>query len=429
MVPECRRVSVVRLVPDNESEVRLKALCSLTSKLWNEVNYVRRRQFFKGKGVDLKETYREFYEKYKSLIGSVTAQQVLNKNGEAWRSFFSLLKAKKEGKLPPYIAKVNPPGYKKRGKVRELWAVLRNDQYRIEGNKIVLKGLGAVGRIEMEYRGLIHLKGKQGRIEIHYDADSKKWYAYISFEVYEKAVRGVWRKVPQASKGDLRAGVDIGVNNLFAVYVEDGTSLLVNGRPLKSISHYWRERIAKYQNIINKYGIKSSRKLRLMYRKWRKEVKSFINTQIRRLVEQLYGSGVSVIYVGYPKNIAQESGNFNTVQVWSYGYLLRRLNEVSEEYGVAVLFVDESYTSTTCPIHGDSCGKRITRGLFKCTKLNKVFNADITAAYNILIKGLTITPNPLEGVGVMGWKPSPGLNKKDVAPNLPTLTTPRTPTL
>jgi len=242
-----KRTSIVRLVPDRGAEARLKALCSLSSKLWNEVNYARRRQFFEGKGVNLEETYKEFYEKYKTLIGSATAQQVLNKNNEAWRSFFNLLKAKKEGKLPPFIMKINPPGYRKKRKSRILWTVLRNDQYEIREDKIILKGLGAIGRIEVGYKGLIHLKGKQGRLEIRYDPDRRRWYAHISFEVEEKTVRGVWRKIPQIPKGDLRAGIDIGVNNLFAVYVENGESLLVNGRPLKSISHYWREMIAEYQ--------------------------------------------------------------------------------------------------------------------------------------------------------------------------------------
>jgi hypothetical protein len=30
-------------------------------------------------------------------------------------SFFSALRAKKEGRLPRFIARVNPPGYRKRG--------------------------------------------------------------------------------------------------------------------------------------------------------------------------------------------------------------------------------------------------------------------------------------------------------------------------
>jgi len=106
------------------------------------VNYARRRQFFETKRVDLKGTYKEFYERYKALIGSATAQQILIKNNEAWRSFFSLLKAKKEGKLPPFVTKVNPPGYKKKIGSRELWAVLRNDQFKIEENKCS-KGAGS----------------------------------------------------------------------------------------------------------------------------------------------------------------------------------------------------------------------------------------------------------------------------------------------
>ena len=47
------------------------------------------------KSVDFKGTYREFYEKYKPLIGSATAQTIIRKNNEAWKSFFGLLKLKK----------------------------------------------------------------------------------------------------------------------------------------------------------------------------------------------------------------------------------------------------------------------------------------------------------------------------------------------
>ncbi|MEM0111360.1 MAG: hypothetical protein QXK90_01195, partial [Candidatus Parvarchaeota archaeon] len=80
---EMRRTLTLRLLPDRGSENRLKLLCSLSAKLWNEVNYARRRMFFEEKRVDLKTSYREFYERYKVLIGSATAQQILNKNDEA----------------------------------------------------------------------------------------------------------------------------------------------------------------------------------------------------------------------------------------------------------------------------------------------------------------------------------------------------------
>ncbi|MEM4971662.1 MAG: hypothetical protein QXE01_10485 [Sulfolobales archaeon] len=168
------RAVMLRLLPDEGAEERLKSLCNLSSKLWNEVNYARRRMFFETKRVDLKATYKEFYERYKKIIGSATTQQVLNKNDEAWRSFFSSLKAKREGRLPPFITRVSPPGYRKRGGIRILWTVLRNDQYRIDGEYIVIKGLGAIGSMRVRYSGRIHVVGRQGRAEIHYDADDKK---------------------------------------------------------------------------------------------------------------------------------------------------------------------------------------------------------------------------------------------------------------
>jgi hypothetical protein len=45
----------------------------------------------------LEGSYRKFYERYELLIGSATAQQVLNKNDDLWRNFFRLLELKREG--------------------------------------------------------------------------------------------------------------------------------------------------------------------------------------------------------------------------------------------------------------------------------------------------------------------------------------------
>jgi putative transposase len=227
---------------------------------------------------------KEFYEKYKPLIGSATAQQILNRNNEAWRGFFRLLELKREGRLPPFITWVNPPGYRKRDGSRMLWAVLRKDQYKMDDDKIILKCLGAVGWIEVGYKGPIHLKSEQGALEIRYDSDRKKWHAHVSFEVSEKAVRGEWRQVPQQSKGNLAAGIDVGINNLMAIYVEDGLTTLVNGRPLKATSHYWRMRIAEYQSTLNRYGLKTSRRLGRMYMKWRRQIRHYIDAKVRQAI-------------------------------------------------------------------------------------------------------------------------------------------------
>ena len=137
---ENRRTNVVRLLPNGFQERKLRKLADTSARLFNEVNYERRQQFFRGEKVDLQGTYQKYYEKYKDVLG-VNAQQVLNKNNEAWSSFFSLIKLKKQGKLPPHMNHVSPPRYWKKEKKRKLILVVRQDRYAVDekNNKLILK--------------------------------------------------------------------------------------------------------------------------------------------------------------------------------------------------------------------------------------------------------------------------------------------------
>jgi putative transposase len=47
-----RRTCVVELMVDEETEKRLRQLCDLSSKLWNEVNYIRLKAWLEKKGID-----------------------------------------------------------------------------------------------------------------------------------------------------------------------------------------------------------------------------------------------------------------------------------------------------------------------------------------------------------------------------------------
>ncbi len=65
----------------------------------------------------------------------------MQKNNGAWSSFFSLLRLKREGRLPPHITRVSPPRYwKERGKRKRI-LVIRQDRYVVdeENHKIILK--------------------------------------------------------------------------------------------------------------------------------------------------------------------------------------------------------------------------------------------------------------------------------------------------
>ncbi|MFP3242955.1 MAG: hypothetical protein RXO53_07955, partial [Caldisphaera sp.] len=91
-----KRTNVVRLLPNGFQKRKLGRLANITVKLFNELNYERRQQFFHEKKVDFKGTWNKYYNNYKDKLG-VNAQAIMQKNNEAWSSFFSLIK--KKGKL------------------------------------------------------------------------------------------------------------------------------------------------------------------------------------------------------------------------------------------------------------------------------------------------------------------------------------------
>ncbi|MGC9208656.1 MAG: hypothetical protein ACP5GH_02200 [Nitrososphaeria archaeon] len=229
--PSNRRINKVRLLPRGSTERKLKRLGELFSKAFNELNYIRRQQLFSGQKIDFEGTARAVYEKYKSILGSANVQQLINKNTEAWSSFFSLLKAKKEGKLLGWL-KVKPSGYMKENKRRRLLLVIRNDGYAVdEQNRAILFKRF---KLRIPFAGRLQWYGKQGRLEIYYDETKQAWYASIPVEVGVEAIKNVVkgeRKGIQKErpKGNKSASIDLGINILASVIVSDGTWLFIQG--------------------------------------------------------------------------------------------------------------------------------------------------------------------------------------------------------
>jgi len=366
-----RRTSVVKLVVDKETHERLKELGVATAKCWNEVNWLRMQQFKRGKRVDFVKTEKAVYERYKHAL-KVNAQQVARKNAETWRSFFSLIREKKEGKLPKWL-KPRPPGYwrDENGKYR-LAIIIRNDRYKVDEDRriIYLKDFG----LTLRFKGRLKWRGRQGRLEIIYDDARGRWYAHIPVEV---------DSAPKTT-GNLRAAVDLGIVNLATVYVENGTWYIFKGGSVLSRYEYYSKKISSVQKVLARHGQRTSRRLRLLHDKRRRFLRHALNSMVRKIMEELREKGVGEIVVGYPKGIAR-NGNKLTANFWNYRYIIKRFEEVGEELGIRVVKVDESGTSKTCSLCGDAHeGGRIKRGLFKCPRTGRVLNADLNAAINVL---------------------------------------------
>ncbi len=237
MRKKIKRANKFRLRPTKEQEKVLLRLCEMSAVLWNKLNYIRRQAFFRGE-FDWSEGVDELYNDFKKILGSATAQQVIRKNNEAWRSFFALLKLKKERKLPPHIRKVSPPRYwkdRERGK-RKLMTVIRNDCYRIEKGGGKKKWLVLPKRLKIRITGEIRWRGKQGRLEIFYDDLTGRWYAHQSVEVDQPS---------RTASPKRRAFVDLGVNNIITAWIEgERQPIAFSGKPLLSDWWYWTKKIS-----------------------------------------------------------------------------------------------------------------------------------------------------------------------------------------
>jgi len=404
-----RRTNVVRLLPNGHQDRKLRRLADATAKLYNELNYERRQQFFSGEGVDFKSTWDKYYEKYKGVLGPANTQAVMQKNNEAWNSFFSLLNMKKEGKLPPHMNHVSPPGYwkdKETGK-RRLIIVVRQDRYEVDVERriLILKDFG----MEIKFVGRLRWYGKQGRLEIIYDESKGAWYAHIPVDVgveetrtgkkSRHIVRGERRVIQiESPKGNKVASIDLGINNLASVVVDDGTWLLYKGIRTKEDYFYLQRLISRIQSLRDSLKDKLlsdavdelNHEVRRLYGKLARRLLHLYRNFAKHLIEQLHELGVSTIYLGYPFNIAQQKGNKFTSNMWSYRKLIEIIELKAQEYGIRVFEVVEYNTSHVCAYHNIEV-KRKPRGVVHCPFGHKL-HSDLNGALNIMKRATGKTP-------------------------------------
>ena len=407
-----KRVVRLKLLPEKHEEELLLNIGLTAVRLWNELNYEKRKLFFRDSLTPEKrvEINRRYYHKYKNFLG-VNAGQIINKNEEAWDSFFELLKLKRQGRLSPHIRKISPPGYWKDRITGEkkIHMLIRNDRYYLEPvnegeGRLVLKDF----KLSIRYVGRIRWEGRQGRLEIIYEAG--RWFVYIPIEVGVKPSKSNLKGYvkpsykdkkdrifnPKSIKqrdpiGDKKAFIDIGLNNLFAVVVSDGSALLVKGGVIKSEYYWWKREISTYQavrDLLKNTGISTwkdyhEKYLYVIYKR-NERLRHLYRTAIRFLAETLWSRGVEKIYVGYPIMLSQYNGNEYNTNIWWYRKIILWMIDVFIEYGIDVEIVSEDYTSQKCSICGEiHRDGRIYRGLYICRKTEKKINADINASLNI----------------------------------------------
>ena len=97
-----------------------------------------------------------------------------------------------------------------------------------------------------------------------------------------------------------------------------------------------------------------------------------------------------LVVVGYPKGIKYENFKGNgkarlrrTLAHWTYGRMIRYIQEECAKVGVPAEAPDERWSSRTCHRCGSRNTERITQSVFHCWNCELIYNADYNSSINI----------------------------------------------
>ena len=386
-----QRSNLFQLAPTADQHHTLRELGVNCAKLWSEVNYLHRQQYQDYLKLDWNP---QVYKKYVPQVGSATAQQVVRKNNEAWRSFLALKRIQKRGQLPPTLKRVVPPGYWKRDGRYLLRMLFRCDSYHIRQGRVNLPH-----DLSIPFKGELKWAGKQGRLEVVWDSLSKKWRVFQSVQV----------KPIITPLGSKTCYIDLGVRNLATVWLTEWRQPIAyqSGRLLADW-WYWTNRIARHQQrLVALNGRKKSKRLSRLYRIRKRRFRHAVATFARQLVKDLYRQGMSTIVIGELTGIRENSqhgrqGNAMVHNYWSHKYVADRLRWTAEEYGIRIRTISEAYTSQTCPRCGSRNTERILRR-FKCLNCGLEAHRDAVGVVNMAARCGEYAVRPMVWPMLLHW--------------------------
>jgi len=215
------------------------------------------------------------------------------------------------------------------------------------------------------------------------------------------------------------AGIDIGMSNLVALTSNKPhfKSILVNGRPVKSVNQFYNKRKADLQSKLGHTG--TTKRMERMTNKRNRRIEQYMHTASKKIIDLLVKEGIGVLCIGKNDAWKQEANmgkrtNQNFVQI-PHARFIAMLTYKAELVGIRVEITEESYTSKASLLDLDPLpkwekgksnekhtfsGKRVKRGLYR-TSSGRYVNADINGAGNTIRK---VAPDAFGSEGVEDGK-------------------------
>lgn len=372
----------------------LDNLCFLSKNLYNVGLYnVRQHYFDEKKYLNYNDINKNFVENnqvdYRNLPAKVSQQtlKLLDKN---FISFFKLLKKKdynKQKNIPKYLPK--------NGRNIIIYTKQAISKKRLKDGYIKLSGTDVELNTKTNYKNIqqvrvIH-KGNHIKIEVLYKVQEKKL----------------------KENNDRYCSIDLGLNNLCLVGSNVIKPIIINGKPLKSINQFYNKKISNLKSILETVNkIKTSKRIKSTTLKRNNKISDYLHKSSKIIINHLVSNHINTLIIGKNDGWKQEinigkKNNQNFVQV-PFNNLIHMLKYKCELEGIKFIDREESYTSKASFLDNDVIptfnksipspkfsGKRIKRGLYK-TKENKIINADLNGALNILRKEIGKFQYPIE---------------------------------
>ena len=393
-----------------------------SKEIYNYANYVIRQIFFKksrnnkynmdfvDEYPELKDLFLNYIDENKQFttlfckiirkfaklkefsINSKIVHSIIRKLKADWDSYWALFNLAKNKE---YDKKINIPKYKKQYNLVEY------------GNQVLSKKklkLGFIGTDKMKQG--FKLSKKQKDLNCKCFRIFYKNNNFVCELIYEKEIND------QTNSTGKTASIDLGLENLFTVafnYNKKGISF--KGTKLKSINQYFNKETSKLQSLLPKNEYCSKRINHLFYKR-EEQLRNVIGFYSNRLMELLVNEGISTLVIGHNKGWKDKISigkvnNQNFVSV-PFSKIIDIIKYKAEDHGIKCIEQEESYTSKASFLDNDNIptlnevnkkhtfsGKRITRNLYQ-TKNNKIIDADLNGALNIMKKANIEMLTPLD---------------------------------
>ena len=383
-------------------------LCDFTHKsknLYNHANFLVREEFIKnnkwlryGELDKILKADMEF-DDYKQMPTAQSAQQTLRLLEKDWKSFFKAIKDWSTQK-EKYLGRPKLPNYKPKNGKHIL--ILTNQNVKLKNGVLyfpkTFQGFTVKPRcIELEN----FVSFQQVRV-------IPGFQSFTVELVYNMEISDV----PLWDNGRYLS-IDIGLDNLATVVNNVGLKpIIINGKGLKSINKYYNKQISHYREIAKRMNAKDyTNRMYSITRKRNHKIDDYMHKASSYLIRYVLSNRLYTIVIGNNKEWKQNPSMSNKVNQSFVGIPHMRFMEMvqykAQNVGINVIFTEESYTSGTSFLDGESPIKanynkkrRVHRGLF-VSNTGKNIHADVNGAYQILKK---VFPNAfvdgIEGVAL-----------------------------